>query len=247
MSVLNFEFSKSIPGLRAFTSLRGHNLGLNTEAPAASVIEAREELWASEELSLRDAIFMRQIHGDHCVEVGAAQRGAGAFSLETAIPDCDLMVSRDEGLMLCVGHADCLAVLMADRKHKSVGVAHMGWRGAALGVAKTLCLAMGSDPADLQVGLSVCLGPCHLELSDEQYQIFSKQDRFEAYCSPLKKGHFFLNLWSAARAQLGALGISEAQIEVQELCTTCHLDQFYSYRAESGKTGRMMSCIGFIG
>jgi polyphenol oxidase len=247
MSVLEFQFSKKTAGLRAFTSLRGHNLGLNTDEAPAQVIAARRELWDGLGLSLENSVFMRQVHADHLVEVSALQRGWGSLSLESAVADCDLMISRDPGLLLCVGHADCLAVLLADTQKKTVGVAHMGWRGAALGVAKKLLIAMGSDPANLVAGLSVCLGPCHLELSAQQYELFSRQEGFEDWCSPLKEGHFFLDLHGCAVAQLGSAGLPQSRIEVQEQCTACHMNRFYSYRGESGKTGRMMSCIGFIG
>src|SRR3954468_21082093 len=126
---MEFATASAVPGLRAFTSLRGANLGLNTEAPADEVVAARRALWQSLDLKLEATVFMRQVHGDRLIEIGKAQSGRGALSLEDAIPICSLLITRHKGVMLPVGHADCLAVLVADKKRGGVGVAHMGWRG----------------------------------------------------------------------------------------------------------------------
>lgn len=246
--ILEFPTSARAAGLRAFTTTRAYNLGLNTDAPAPQVISARRELWSAAGLPLECSVFMRQVHGDRLEEVGASSRGRGSSSQDDAIPDCDAMVAQVKGTFLCVGHADCLAVLLADPTRGWVGAAHCGWRGAQLGTAAKTAgrmISQGSHPEDLWVGLSVCLGPCHLELSQEQHRLFSAHPGFERWCSPLVDGHFKLDLWACVCAQLEGLGISAGQIETQRLCTACHLDQFFSYRAEAGKTGRMMSVIGF--
>jgi YfiH family protein len=249
MSVLPFAFAEKIPGLRAFTSLRGLNLGLNTAEPKPEVLRQREELWKSVQLPLASAIFMNQAHGDRLEIVGRAQAGRGSGSLDDAMDGCDAMISLDKGVFLCVGHADCLAILLVDARQGLVGAAHSGWRGAALGIstklARTMMQQCGSRPGDLHAGLSVCLGPCHLELSEEQHRIFSSQEGHENFCSPLKAGHFHLNLWEQARGQLLRLGVPEAQIEIQKDCTACHPERFYSYRRELGNCGRMMSVVGF--
>jgi YfiH family protein len=185
---------------------------------------------------------MKQVHSDRLLEAGPAERGRGAASLEDAMQDCDLLLSRGPGTLLCVGHADCLALLLADPDRRWVGVAHMGWRGAALNVAGKLARAMGGDPKKFWAGLSVCLGPCHLELSAEQYPAFQGR----ACATALKDGHFMLDLQACALEQLEEAGIHASQVETQKFCTAHDLSKFYSYRAEGGACGRMLSCAGFV-
>lgn len=249
MSLLPFAFASKIEGLSAFTSLRGHNLGLNTSEDSKAVVQQRRAIWAEAKLPLESAIFMRQVHADKIIEVGKAEAGRGSLNLDDAIDSCDGMISAEAGVYLCVGHADCLAIILVDPIKRVVGVAHSGWRGAALGISSKLGRMMiqnyGCKPSDLLAGLSVCLGPCHLKLSQEQYEIFSKQAGFEKFCSPLKDGHFYLDLREQARGQLLSLGLSESRIETQDQCTACYPEKFYSYRAESGDCGRMMSVVGF--
>jgi len=48
-----------------------------------------------------------------------------------------------------------------------------------------------------------------------------------------KRLHF--DLWAANECQLRAAGVE--CIEIAGLCTACHTDEFFSYRAENGRTG----------
>jgi YfiH family protein len=244
-----FEFSGKISGLKAFTTLKPYNLGLNTEAAPLEVISARRGLFSQAGLALENAVFMRQVHGERIAQVGNVERGRGSLDLEEAIPECDAMITRDRGIFLCVGHADCLAILIADRRQGFLGVAHAGWRGMGAKLPGKLARKMireyGSKPSELQVGLSVCLGPCHLELSEEQYQIFSMHPEYESFCSPLSKGHFMLNLWKAAESQLLAQGLSPSQVETQGECSFDFPEKYFSYRRDRGRCGRMLSVIGF--
>jgi copper oxidase (laccase) domain-containing protein len=54
----------------------------------------------------------------------------------------------------------------------------------------------------------------------------------------------FLDLVEANRRQLIAIGVSPMHISTSPLCTSCHTDMLFSYRAEKGKTGRMMTVAG---
>lgn len=54
----------------------------------------------------------------------------------------------------------------------------------------------------------------------------------------------FLDLVEANRQQLLAAGVQKKNIEASPLCTNCHPDLLFSFRAEKGKTGRMMGVVG---
>jgi len=53
--------------------------------------------------------------------------------------------------------------------------------------------------------------------------------------------HYEMDLWADIETQLRAAGISE--IDNPHCCTACHLDRYYSYRAERGQTGRMFALL----
>ena len=56
-----------------------------------------------------------------------------------------------------------------------------------------------------------------------------------------RDGKTHLDLWAANRLQLAKSGVE--QIEVAGLCTACHLDDWFSHRAEKGRTGRFGALI----
>jgi copper oxidase (laccase) domain-containing protein len=74
------------------------------------------------------------------------------------------------------------------------------------------------------------LGPCCAEFVSHK-EIFP--DRFMRYL--VRENHF--DLWAISRSQLMEAGIDRDKIEVAGICTKCHSDLFFSYRAE-GVTGR---------
>jgi hypothetical protein len=57
----------------------------------------------------------------------------------------------------------------------------------------------------------------------------------------VREGKTYLDLWTANRIQLEESGVEH--VEVAELCTACHLDDWFSHRAEHGKTGRFGALI----
>jgi hypothetical protein len=54
----------------------------------------------------------------------------------------------------------------------------------------------------------------------------------------------FLDLAEANRRQLLDIGVLAKNISISGLCTACNNDRLFSYRAEQGRTGRMIAAIG---
>ncbi len=50
--------------------------------------------------------------------------------------------------------------------------------------------------------------------------------------------HYEMDLWSEIEKQLAGLEVHNPRI-----CTACHLDRYFSYRAERGNTGRMFALL----
>ena len=57
----------------------------------------------------------------------------------------------------------------------------------------------------------------------------------------------FLDLVEANCQQLLAVGVPAKSIDASPLCTHCNPELLFSYRAEKGKTGRMLAVVGFRG
>jgi polyphenol oxidase len=166
----------------------------------------------------------QQIHGDKIAvvdEVGSArradrapQRGAPTSEFQ----GCDGLITNQRGVVLGVYVADCCAVYIIDPKTPAIGLVHSGRKGTELGVVTNAITQMidrfGSDPANLIVHLSPCIRPPHYEVN------------------------FAAEIVNQCRA-VGVKTIHDSQV-----CPACDLGRYYSYRAEKGKTGRMLALLG---
>src|SRR5439155_18136670 len=98
------------------------NLGLVADADA-SVVEANRRQFAR---AVSDGdwplVQVRQVHSyiTHVIKSAASELLTG-----------DGLVTRAPGLLLAIKVADCVPVLVADRRTKAVGAFHAGWRGTA--------------------------------------------------------------------------------------------------------------------
>jgi copper oxidase (laccase) domain-containing protein len=131
---------------------------------------------------------------------------------------CDGLITNQRGVSLGIYVADCCAVYIVDLKTPAIGLVHSGRKGTELGVVpnaiKQMIDRFGSDPTDMIVQLSPCIHPPHYEV-DFAAEII-RQSR--------------------------VAGVKE--IHDSGVCTACDLNRYYSYRAEKGKTGRMLALIG---
>lgn len=241
--------------VRGFTSTRvggasqapylSLNLGLNTDDDPASVLANRQAAFIAAQAPTLNPVYLCQAHGSGIAEAGPGDAGKGSQAWDQGLPDCDAAFTRERGLPICIGHADCLAVVLADPVAGLLGLAHAGWRGALAqlpGLLTRRLIAEGAQAGRLQAYLSPCLGPRNLELSGAQWEAFKAVDpAFLAYCSPLRQDHFKLDLWTCARRQLEAAGVPSSRIQGQEMDTSEHPELFFSHRRDQGRTGRMMT------
>ena len=209
------------------------NLGLSTRDQEDHVRENRRRLFESVGFTLDDLAITGQVHGDEVQVIDRAGLYVGY----------DGLVTRQEGLLLCLSAADCASVLLVDPIERVVGACHAGWRGTRARITeKTLALmkAQGAVPANIHGYISPCISLMNFEVGWEVAEQFDS-----AYVHELpgkKKPH--VDLKAALRDQLLAGGVQDERIETSPFCTVKDLEHFYSYRAEAGKTGRLMGFIG---
>ena len=212
-------------------------------------------------------ITLRQIHSSVLVLGGA--EGAGR---ETPWKGDGLMTD-EPGLLLGIQTADCIPVLVADRKRRVVAAFHAGWRGTVKRIVEAgvgrMRLEFGSRPEDLTAAIGPGIGACCYAVGDEVLSSFTSQFAYsnelfhEVYATdPVRTkypmlfltqrapGHsnigpsLHVDLVEANRRQLLAAGLKPASIHAIGGCTSCHRELFFSHRASEGHAGRMMSVIG---
>jgi YfiH family protein len=223
----------------AFTT-RQLDLGTN-DADLKRGYEALSELLRLSPDDLRDA---RQVHG---TDVHLASRTAD--SNET--PRADILMTADPHLGVVVRTADCVPILMADRRTGAVAAVHAGWRGTVAAVAHHAVHAMnvnfGSRARDLMAALGPSIGVCCYQVGQDVRGAFD--DNAVAFGTPHESWfvadgeRWRLDLWSANRDQLIAAGIPADAVHVAAECTASSLDRYFSFRAEGTHAGRLLAAI----
>ncbi len=221
------------------------NLSFRVDADSRRVAANRADACAMLGAFLRDLTVPEMVHGTEVAPVEEADRGTGGAQQENAIAGADALVTDVPGLVLGATVADCLAVFLVDMRHRSVGLAHSGWRGTAGGIAgRTLALMReryGTDPADVVAAIGPGIGGGCYEIGDEVRDAFPPGLRGVAFAR--SGGRWKLDLCAAVGAQLVAGGVRADRIDVAPWCTHCETDLLFSHRREGGTGGRMIALL----
>lgn len=210
---------------------------------------------------------LRQIHSNLVV------RTALADATRELPRKGDGQMTNEAGLLLAIQTADCVPVLVADRRLRAVAGFHAGWQGTVKRIVETgvgrMRLAFGSRPHDLVAAIGPCIGACCYAVGEEVYSAFESQfdyvrDLFREvndadavrkkypmlFLTQRAPGHssigpsLHVDLVEANRRQLLAAGLKPESIQVIGGCTQCHRELFFSHRGSQGHAGRMMAVIG---
>ena len=190
--------------------------------------------------------ILRQVHGAAIVD---------------AIPGLDRPPSADgvirvvargtSGPVPAVRTADCVAVLLVDRRSRAVAAVHAGWRGIAAGIGSAAVARFateGIECDDLVVAMGPAILGCCYEVGDDVVSALRNAcGEPQAYVARAPSGRTTVDLHAAIRAQLLAAGVPAGSIHAAPWCTRCRNDLFFSFRAEGRAAGRLMAAIGPAG
>lgn len=141
-------------------------------------------------------------------------------SSEGPVSGADGLATSDPSVILGVHVADCGALYLGDPVNKAVAVLHSGKVGTEKNIlgrgVDVMVSSFGSDPSDLVVVLAPCIRPPAYEVD---FAATIKRQAYEA-------------------------GVRDENFHDCGICTTSDPERYYSYRAEKGKTGRMIALMG---
>lgn len=217
----------------------GFNLAAHVGDDPQAVGANRRRL--AETLDLpQDPHWLRQCHGTNVVELPRA--GAGE-------PQADGAWTARPGVVCAVLTADCLPVLLCDRRGTRVAAVHAGWRGLAAGVLEAAVAALRASmpPAagDLLAWLGPAIGPDAFEIGEEvRTQLLAGTPGAHDAVRPTGPGRWHADLYALARARLEGVGVGA--VYGGGACTVREASRYYSYRRD-GTTGRMATLVWMRG
>lgn len=225
------------------------NLALHVQDNANAVLENRRRFARSLGVKPSDFVTVRQVHGARVLHVNEKERGLGALVYDEHVPEADAMITNVPQLPLMIFVADCVPILFYDPQHQAIGLAHAGWKGTAKCIAQKTVQAMqetfGTRPEDLRAAFGPSIGPCCFDVHEDVAAVFRKNFPTcsqAVHIDPENKS-LQVDLWAVNRWQLEECGLLSRNIESAEVCTVCHHEVFFSYRASQGKAGRLGICM----
>lgn len=185
-------------------------------------------------------VRVRQVHG---VAVHWTGRGACYGPPEH---EADVIASDWRSAAPCVRTADCVPLLLGCTATGMVAAVHAGWRGIVAGVVGGALAALrvrGARAEDLAAAIGPAISAAEYEVGEEVARAFEVAG-LEAFV--LRRPEWprpHVDCAGAVRAQLQAAGVPVSHIEGGGLCTARMGREFFSYRRDGARSGRLAAVI----
>lgn len=210
------------------------NLGINTDDAPDNVAENRLRFFSAIGADGLGFASSYQVHGTAVLHATEAGRYDGF----------DALMTNQPGLLVGVTVADCVPILIYDGGQQAVAAVHAGWRGTVGRIVQATLTNMqqqfGTQPGDCLVYIGTSIDAHSFEVGPE---VAGQFDASLLQTDP-QTGRTCANLKRANAELCLAMGVPASQIEVSPFSTVLHQQDYFSYRAEHGQTGRMLAVIG---
>jgi polyphenol oxidase len=210
----------------------GLNLSERVGDDPNQVLENRVRALNALGLGLESVARLNQIHSSIVVK-----------AIPGLVLEGDALITNNAKVALVIETADCYPVLLEDRINGVIGAAHCGWRGTVGKILENTLRKMLKLGAKLEhvraaIGPGICFEhyAVGLEVQEQFLNAGFPASIFEAQDQLWK-----LNLSAANAWLLESCGMPKNQIWQSKACSTD--PDFFSYRRDAGKTGRMWSII----
>lgn len=202
------------------------NLGGTDDLPEY-IAENRKRALADLNIGMTHVSYLNQIHSNIVCQASVGKQTG------------DALVTNQKSLAIAVGAADCYPVLFYDETNQVIGAAHCGWKGTLARIAKNTIeemVKLGAEISQIKVAIGQGISKSNYQVSEEVIEQF-KNAGFSNDCWENRQ----LDLLNANRYVALEAGIKPEHIWSMNRCTT--EDDFFSYRRDNGKTGRMWALI----
>lgn len=207
------------------------NLALHVGDDETAVIANRALL--REELSLTSEPFwLNQIHSNLVLETDEVATSSHA----------DGCIARSPQQICAVLVGDCLPVLLCNRAGTAVAALHCGWRGCLGGILQNAVQQLHTPPSEIMAWLGPAISPAAYEVGQEVYQAFIDHNpQYHLAFTAVAGDKYLASLYKIASITLASLGVTA--VYGGNFCTANQTNQFFSYRRDGGKTGRIATLI----
>lgn len=183
-------------------------------------------------------LTINQVHGNDVLIIDKPVKDISGISKTSA----DAIITNQYGIAIGILTADCVPILLADPVKKLISVVHAGWRGTVKRIVqKTIEIMINhfdSDKEAILAAIGPSIGQCCYKVDGAVAKEFENNEFINK-----KADYWELDLKMINLNQMVSSGVLEKNISVEDICTSCRNDLFFSYRADNKKTGRQLNFI----
>lgn len=221
------------------------NVGATVGDEIERVLENRKRSFQAVQRPFESIYDVWQVHGREVICTESPRPP------QTKHLQADAILTDRLEVTIFMRFADCVPIFLFDPLRKVVGLVHAGWRGTVERTAGRTVRVMREkylcSPENILAGIGPSIGAHHYEVGKDVVKQVQKS--FGAVTSEVLHDKVVdggsdrvqFDLWRANEIILEQVGVR--RIEVSGLCTACHLKDWYSHRAERGRTGRFGALI----
>lgn len=253
------------PGVVAFSTKRGNLVTVDSPYSGfnanpfcgddfTKVADAQNHLASMIGTGCDKLIIPHQVHGKEVLAIDEKFLSLDLMSRKARLDGIDALVTNLKDVCVCVSTADCVPVLILDRRRGVVAAVHAGWRGTVKNIVgetiRTMIATYGTRPEDCAAVIGPSISLDSFEVGDEVYDEFANAGfdmeriaRRYPCATNNTQAKWHINLWEANRLQLLEAGVNNSNVMLANICTFINYDKFFSARRLTIKSGRMVSGI----
>ncbi len=212
------------------------NVGGTNGDDADAVKENHRRMYRAVDVNAKRAVTAWLVHGADTIAVDHPAEG------RSWLAQADGMITNQPDTPLVMRFADCAPLLLYDPAKRAIGLGHAGWRGAVKGMAAGMVKQMrnvyGSRPEDIEAVIGPAISQRNYQVGEEVVaQVYARYGEAPPLISrDPDRGRACFDLWQANQLDLERQGVRN--VTALRICTFENTDEFFSHRAEQGKTGR---------
>ncbi len=245
LNLWHFENLSSISSIKHLVSDRntapGKEFTLSySSSPDRELVRSnREQIAIALGITPEKLVMPSQVHKTRIVNVTSS-------TTKDELMETDALITSEPGICIAVMSADCVPILLYDKKNHVCGAVHSGWKGTVARILEKTLREMqkqfGTKGRDVVAGIGPSVSQQSYEVGEEVVnavrESFSNTSEL-LVTLPANKAK--LNLWNANKMQLEEFGVPASQIEISDLCTVINNQYFFS--ARKGDAGRFAAGI----
>lgn len=212
------------------------NVGGTNGDDEQAVYENHQRMYKSIDVNAERAVTTWLVHGVDTIVVDEPHPD------RRWLAKADGMITNKPNTPLVMRYGDCVPLLVYDPVQEVIALGHAGWRGTVSGMGKSLIDAMkatyGCRPHDIEVVIGPSISQQNYQIGEEVVEetlAYYGQNSELIWRDP-SDGTAYLDLWKSNQLDFEQQGVSK--ISVMGICTYDNVQDFFSHRAEDGKTGR---------